>query len=159
MKAPSSSTALPSRGKFLLFTLGRHSLGIPFLQMAEVCTLDPVTPVFQPPHYDSGFLMLHGQAVPLLDLRASFGLPAPFDRHTRVIVVCHPRRLRPDELVGLVVDRVDDVLDTNPDLIRPVPGFAAVPRAHALLGTLRRGRRIHLLLDVARLFESDPVVV
>ena len=77
------SEALP--GRYLTFTLGRESYGVPVLSVREIIRLCPITPVPQMPAHLRGVINLRGKVIPVLDLR---GTQDAYGRELMVTEVC-----------------------------------------------------------------------
>jgi purine-binding chemotaxis protein CheW len=99
----------------VLFVVGDVHYAIGISQVAELVSPLPVTPLPHTPPEISGVADHRGDVIPVLDMRAHFALPplAP-TRSTRWILVNTGARL-----VGLVVDRVIDVIGSKSDDLRP----------------------------------------
>src|SRR3954467_5863760 len=64
-----------------------------------------------------GLVQIRGQVVPVVDLRARFGLPAiATTLDSRVVVVLHEGRS-----IGLLVDSAREVVKLSPDEFKPPP--------------------------------------
>ncbi len=148
MTSESKPKAGSSRRLFLTFAIGDASYAVPFLRIAEVRTLQTAVPALAPPDYATGFVILHGRNVPVVDLRVSFGAPAGFDGETRLLVVWH----RADARVGLLVDRVEDVLTIGADAISPRPDYGPGVDTRFISGTTEGASCRRLLLDLDQLF-------
>lgn len=154
-RTPDNERLVPeAESRFLLFDVGSKAFGIPFTRLAEVRTLQNSLPVLHAPDYGSGVVALNGRIVAVIDLRVNFDQVARFDHETRLVVVFHRRAGRDDELVGLLVDRVQDVVIVDPALVDPVPDFGPETDARFILGTMRAGDRHPLLLNVDALIET-----
>lgn len=143
-----------AESRFLLFDVGSSALGIPFNRLAEVRSLQSALPVLHAPDYGSGIVTLNGRSMAVIDLRVNFGQVAKFDHETRLVVVFHRRLGRDDELVGLLVDRVQDVVTIDPALVDPAPDFGPETDTRFILGTMRADERHRLLLNVDALIET-----
>src|ERR1700733_988133 len=108
MKAEDCSIAMtPSAarpGKYLTFVLGGESYGIGILQVREILRPTAITPVPQMPPHIQGVINLRGKIIPVLDLRAKFGLVATpcHDRSCIVVVQVKTTELA-GALAGLLV--------------------------------------------------------
>ena len=75
-------------GKYLTFTLGRESYGIPVLKVREIIKLVPITAVPQMPGFIKGVINLRGKIIPVMDMRIRFCLSeTASDEHCCIIVV------------------------------------------------------------------------
>ncbi len=134
--------------KFLTFFLDEEEYGIEILSVREIIGLLPVTPVPESPHYVRGIVNLRGQVVPVVDLRVKFSMaPAPNTDETCIVVV----RCSAGEL-GLVVDRVSEVLDIPEGEIVEPPSVGSEMRTDFLLGIGKVQGKVVLLLDIEVIF-------
>ena len=58
--APSGAPSTAQPGKYLAFTLGRESYGMPVLVVREIIRLCPITPVASMPPHVRGVINLRG---------------------------------------------------------------------------------------------------
>ena len=76
------------QGKYLTFVLGDEEYGLEILKVREIIGYMDITAVPQTPNYVRGVINLRGQIVPVVDLRAKFGMEAAdTTRETAIIVV------------------------------------------------------------------------
>lgn len=109
----------------------------------------PVTPLPHTPPEISGVADYRGDVVPILDLRARFGLPpSPPSRSTRWILVNARERL-----VGLVVDSVPGVFGTNTDDVRATPSLGSGRDLRGIAGVTNHNGSLVFVLDVKRFTE------
>ena len=97
-----------------------------------------------------GVIAVGERLVPVLDLRERLGLPAPgVAESARIVVVALD-----DGPVGLVVDAVHEVTSVEPSAVEAAPPVYRGLAREFVMGIVRRGERLHVLLDVARLVTS-----
>lgn len=111
------STNRDPQKSLVLFVVGDVHYAISISQVAELLSPLEVTPLPQTHPEISGVADHRGDVIPVLDMRAHFALPpVQSTRSTRWILVNTGLRL-----VGLVVDRVIDVIGTKSEEMRPAP--------------------------------------
>lgn len=119
---PRRSQEAASQGRlFLVFRIGEQRFALDTLEVAEVLPRLPLKPIAQTPSWVAGVLAHRGALVPVIDVGAlSFGKPAPERTSTRLVLV-HYRAdpLRPDLLLGLILERASDTLRCDPDDFQP----------------------------------------
>lgn len=117
----------------------------------EVIRLSSVTPVRHASDEVVGVINLRGKIVTLLDIGMILGLgKAPATRDSRVFIV-EDRT----EFLGLLVDRVGEVLELDPDREEPLPVNIPAARARFFRGVYRAdGHVIALLNPITLLSES-----
>lgn len=142
-------------GKFLTFFLAGEEYGLEILKVYEIIGMLPITPVPRTPSFVRGVINLRGKVIPTIDLRAKFGMErgAADVRETCIIVV----QVRGTQ-VGIVVDRVSEVLDIADGDVEPAPDFGEEINTEYLLGIGKANGRVRLLLDIERVLENQEVI-
>lgn len=136
---------------YLTFTLGAEEYGIDLLKIQEIKGYSTVTPIPNTPKYVKGVMNLRGTVVPVVDLRAKFGLnEVEYNKFTVIIVVMLGKKV-----TGLVVDAVSDVLNVAKTNIQAAPAFGASIDTSFLTGMARTGEKLVLLLDMDKLLGND----
>ena len=103
--------------EFLVFSLGDEEYAIDILKVQEIRGYENVTRIANAPDFIKGVANLRGVIVPIVDLRIKFRLErADYDDQTVVIVVNIA-----DRVVGIVVDRVSDVMTLTAEQRKPAP--------------------------------------
>lgn len=105
---PRSSFAPPREGaqrEYLAFGLGDENYALPLSSVREIMTVQPLTEVPRAPRTVLGIFSVRGGVTTLIDMRRRLGLPeAELTSRARVLLVDGGA-----ELIGLLVDRVDQV--------------------------------------------------
>jgi purine-binding chemotaxis protein CheW len=119
MQAPTASGVAATTGEqeFITFYLGDLLLGIDIHQVQEINRNVDMTPVPHAPQAVRGVINLRGEVVLVVDLREVLGLPpSGLTRSNRNVIVKNG-----GEQIGLLVDRVADVVRANTDDLDPMP--------------------------------------
>lgn len=126
-----------------VFRLGDAMFGIPAAQIQEVVQIGSVTPVRHAPPFIVGIRNLRGRIVTVIDLRMRLELGgADRSPESRILIVDSE-----GELVGLLVDRVDDTVFLRQEDMSPPPSNIAAVREEALRGVYRCAQGLVTLLD------------
>ena len=153
-----STAKITETARYLTFRLGDELFAINVFKAREVLDLSPITRVPTAPGYLRGVVNVRGNAIPVVDLRAKFGLPQAADTlHTRIIVM----ELQVDGepiVVGGLADAVHEVLELEPHEINDPPTLGLRWRTDLILGMGRRDDRFTIILDIERVFSSDDLV-
>ena len=153
------STAITETAQYITFNLGQESFAINVAQVREVLEISQITKVPTAPHYMRGVVNVRGKAIPVVDLRLKFGLPAAPDTvHTRILVI----ELELDgetTVVGGVADSVHEVIELEPGQINPPPRIAMRWRTELINGMGRRGDEFIILLDIQAMFTLADLAV
>jgi purine-binding chemotaxis protein CheW len=140
-------------GRFLTFYLSSEEYGFEILKVQEIIGFQVITPVPNTPECVRGVINLRGKVVPVLDLRAKFGMsPVEPTAETCIIVV------RLDLLeMGILVDRVSEVLEIAPENIDPVPYFGVGINTNFILGLGKSQGKVRILLAIDKVLSMDEV--
>lgn len=138
---------------FLTFLLGKQVYGLPLELVQQIIPMQTITPLPEVGDQVAGAINVHGQAVPVIDMRRHVGLAeTPYLLYTPIVLarIC-------GGLVGLVVDEVLDVLDLPARDI--LPAGALLPAELAQSPVLRAlapvAGRLALLLEPEQLFDPQ----
>ena len=154
--APHQATSGAQPGKYLTFTLGEESYGIPVLKVREIIRLCPITPVANMPAHVKGVINLRGKVIPLVDLRSKFGLPVAIDNERTCIVVTQIVTPAGDaRLCGMIVDGVEEVANFTAADIEPTPDFGGAIDAHFITGMAKAGTAVKTLIDLDKIATED----
>jgi len=137
-------------GKYLTFALGAEDFGLEILKVREIIGYMNITAVPQTPPHVRGVINLRGQVIPVVDLRAKFGMQTEKPNAQTCIIVVQTRRDQQQCNTGIVVDRVRDVLDIAGDEIEDAPGLGAAVDADVILGMAKVADSVKILLDIDR---------
>jgi purine-binding chemotaxis protein CheW len=142
------SEALTAQTTLLATFLVRHALcALDAAAVQEVIRLDSVTPVRHSAPEVTGVINLRGKIVTLLDtgLILGFGKALP-DKESRIFII-EDR----SEFLGLLVDRVGEVIEVEPGTEGPLPVNIPPAQARFFKGVCRTGGRVIALLDTQEL--------
>jgi len=140
--------------QFISFKVGEETVATDILKNHEITTFRDLTRVPSLPPFIKGVLDLKGIAVPVLDLREKFGLPAvPYTKFSVVMVVDVAGRI-----MGIIVDGVADVLTVNKSEILPAPKFSTTIKAEFIKGMIKRVEgKFTIILDMDRLLSEREI--
>jgi purine-binding chemotaxis protein CheW len=115
----------------------------------EVIRLGPVTPVRYAPEEVLGIVNLRGKIVTIVDLGLRLGFPkATPGSETRIFII-EDR----NEFIGLLVDRVDEVVEVESDHWQPPPANVNWGQARFFKGVCRARDRVITLLDAGEVLK------
>ena len=138
------------KDKFLTFSLGKEYYGLEIRHVTEIIGIQPITEVPELPEYVRGIINLRGKIIPIIDLRLRFGMPTIEQTDETCIVVVRAAGLE----MGIVVDRVSDVLNISSADIEDVPEFGVDIDTDFLIGVGKVDGRVKLLLDIDRVLSA-----
>jgi len=142
-------------GKFLTFFLSGEEYGIEILKVYEIIGMLPITRVPQTQLCLKGVINLRGKVIPVVDLRLKFGMPAAEFTGETCIIVVHIHGVD----VGIIVDRVSEVIDIPTQDIEPSPAFGNGFNSDFILGIGKTQEKVRILLNIDLVLPSDELFV
>lgn len=131
------------------FVVGTVHYAIDIAVVREIVNPLELTELPHMPSEVAGVADHRGDVVPVLDLRARFGLePAAPTRLTKWILVDVGART-----LGLVVDSVTEVFGTGGEEIRPTPEVGGDHERRGIVGVAKQSGKLTFVLDVGRFAE------
>jgi purine-binding chemotaxis protein CheW len=133
--------------KFLTFVLNREEIGIEIRYVVEIIGIQNITEVPDVPRYIKGVINLRGKVIPVMDVRLRFELEERiYDDRTCIVVICID-----EQSVGLIVDRVSEVLDIPKGQIEPPPKGRRGENSRFIQGMGKVGDQVKILLNANQL--------
>ena len=144
--------------QYLTFMLAQEQFAIGILGIKEIIEYQGVTEVPMMPPCVRGVINLRGAVVPVVDLLARFDRPStPVTKRTCVVIVEAACGADERQVMGLLVDAVNEVLDISAADIEPPPAFGARVRSDFIHGVGKVRGKFVLLLDVDRALSIDEI--
>jgi len=154
-----STVKITETARYLTFKLGDELFAINVFKAREVLDLSHITRVPTAPGYLRGVVNVRGNAIPVVDLRAKFGLPQTADTLQTRIIVMDLQMDGQSVVVGGLADAVHEVLELEPQDINDPPSLGMRWRTDLILGMGRRNDRFTIILDIERVFSSEEIGV
>jgi len=137
----------------ITFDVSGSLFGMETSHVQEVVRLATVTPVHHAATCVVGVMNLRGHISTVIDLSARLGLgEVDLSGDKRIIIVEWS-----GERIGLVVNKMEDVLSVDLESIGPAPENVRSAQSHRMTGVFRSGDRIVAMLDLDKVLtlESD----
>jgi len=133
--------------QFISFAIGDDQYGVDIMSVREIKGWSDITHLPKQPDYVRGVLNLRGVMVPIIDLRCRFGqgLTEATPIHIVIIVQVGSRP------VGLLADRVLDIVSFEASQIQPVPRIEEASRIDFLSGLVTVDGTMIALIDLPHL--------
>lgn len=147
-------TAPSAELQFVTFSLGDELFAVPVGVVREILDHEDAFKIPHGPDYLLGLRDVRGQGVPVIDLRLRLGMSATVKTpHTRILVLDVPIG---DKLLalGLVADRVYEVVPFRQEQIEAAPDIGIRWRSDYIAGVVRRDQSFVVIVDLARLFSD-----
>ena len=133
-------------GTFLTFQIANEEYGIAINSVREIIGTLPITPVPGSPPEMMGVVNLRGKVIPVVSMRARFGMAAGEPHPENVILVVDGR----SGPIGLFADRVREVAKFAPSDTEPPPAYGLAVDTTMVAAIGKSQGRIRILLDIQR---------
>lgn len=140
--------------QFVTFSLGDEVFALPVAIVREILDYRAPFKIPNGPGYLMGLTDVRGQGVPTIDLRVRLGLaPVVPTQHTRILVVDVALADRGLTL-GLVADRVFEVVPFSRQQIEQAPDIGVRWNSAYIAGVVRRADGFVVLIDLPKVFDG-----
>src|ERR1700730_13981326 len=143
--APSDPPATPNQ--LISFAIGDDQYGVDIRAVREIKGWTAITRLPGQPEYVRGVLNLRGVIIPIVDLRCRFGQGLTSVTPLHIVIVVQIAT----KAVGLLADRVLDIVSLHGVEVKPVPKVAQSQRANFLCGLVTSDDAMIALIDLPSL--------
>ncbi len=137
--------------EIIAFMLHSQQFCVRTTSIREIRGWAPVTPLPHTPPEVLGVMNLRGTVIPIVDLSVKLGLPQTAASERSAIVVTHVSA----KTIGLMVDRVSDILTVAIEDLQPVPVAAGITSAGYAEGIFARDKDMICFLNLDAIFSAD----
>ena len=137
--------------QFVTFAIGDEHYGVPIMAVQEINDWTGARFLPNQPDYVRGVVSVRGLYIPIVDLRCRFGqgLTEPTPQHVFIVVQIGARQ------VGLLADRVSDIVSVARGDIKPVPDASAAATRGFLCGLVNVDNAVVGLIDLDSVLEAE----
>jgi purine-binding chemotaxis protein CheW len=147
----SEGVAASGRVESISFSIGDEQYGVDIMAVREIKGWSEITHLPKQPDYVRGVLNLRGVMVPIIDLRCRFGQGKTEATALHVVIVVQVG----SRLIGLLADRVLDILSFEASQVQPVPQIARSSRIDFLSGLVTVDGTMIALVDLPNLLSQQ----
>lgn len=133
--------------EYMTFILGQMKYAIELPKIREILTYpEIITALPNTTEWVKGLINLRGEVVPILDVRTKFNTgEIVYDENTAVIAVI----TEDSRMIGIVVDKVDDVQKIDVTYLSPVSDMGSAIPAKYLKGFVRlENNQMLVIMDI-----------
>jgi purine-binding chemotaxis protein CheW len=139
--------------QFITFKLGAGEYGVDIMAVREIKGWSETTAIPNAPRFITGVINLRGIIVPIMDLRARFGMEPITPTPMNVVIIINTG----SRTTGLLVDAVSDIISITPDAIRPIPDMGAGSGENLLAGLVPLNDRMVSLVSLDFLIGANDL--
>jgi len=130
----------------VIFKLNNEQFAVETAKVQSINDAMEITRVPKAPEHIKGLINLRGNVISLLDINLLLDVPKDEEKQNNIIIL-----EMEDELVGITVDQVDEVLDVEEDIIEKISD----ERKKAYIeGIINFKDRIVTLIDIDKLLSN-----
>ncbi len=133
------------------FCVNGEHYAVDILRVQEINRMMQITQIPESPPGVEGIINLRGRIIPIMDLRVRFGMPAQERTEDSRIVVVDAA----STTVGLIVDRVHEVLRIDSSTVDPAPAMSGTIQSEYVRGVAKRDDLLVILLDLDVLLTEE----
>ncbi len=150
-----SEATRAEEGKYLTFALSGEEYGLEILKVREIFGILPITQVPHVPRDVKGVINLRGQVISVVDLRLKFNMESTEQTDETCIIVVEIAKGERSTNIGIIVDKVEEVLDIAAANIEDAPAFGGVVNTEFILGLAKVEDSVKILLDIDKVLAPD----
>ncbi len=136
--------------QLVTFTIAAHNFAFDVARVERILRYTEPAPLPGAPVFLEGTIQYGGEVLPVFDLRKRLEVPASIGEDTRIIVVDWE-----GGRIGIVADKVLEVLKVGADRILPPPPIVRGLAARYVSGIATIGERSTVVLAVSKLLEAE----
>lgn len=142
---------------YLTFQLGEEIFACHVNKLLHILEIPEITDIPGAPPYMKGIIDLRGKVLPVIDTKIKMGMPpVEFTKDTCIVVM--DINIDDDSLlVGVLVDKVMEVLEFNEDEILPPPNLGSKYHSQFITGIVNRNDKFILIIDIDTVFSLDEI--
>ena len=149
-----TDAAADTGSMLLTFRLDGEAFAFPVTRVHEILDPIPVTPVPNAGAFAPGVINVRGVVVPLLDIRHRLLMKPAEETQASRIIVFEADLAGGQQKLAFRADSVEQVLESTPREMVPLPELGAVWPRRFVKGSLRHDNELIVLLDAQELFET-----
>ncbi len=143
--------------QYLTFLVGKDNFGINILDVKEIIEINNITRIPKTPDYIRGVINLRGNVVPVIDLSARLDRQRSEITKLSCIVLVEVDVHGEGQVIGALVDQVNEILDIAEANIQPAPDFGTDMRTDFIQAMGRVDDNFIILLAINRILSIDEL--
>lgn len=140
----------------LSFKVGDEFFALDAMKVNHILEVSEITRVPNTPDFMKGVINLHGNIVPVVDLRVMMGFPDNGINHDSAIIVISPDDQQENNL-GVIVDMVKEVIEAGDIDIKPTVVDTQKSRLRNFKGTFFFEDQFIHILDIQEITSAAEI--
>ncbi|NHT77700.1 chemotaxis protein CheW [Ferranicluibacter rubi] len=147
--SPNAHAILGDTFEIIAFRLHDQEFCVRTISIREIRGWGPATPIPHAPSDVLGVMNLRGTVIPVIDLANKLGMPSTVPNERSAIVVAEVHGM----VMGLLVDRVSDILTVATNQLQPVPEISVTSGTDYADGIIAQPEGMICFLNLERMFD------
>jgi purine-binding chemotaxis protein CheW len=156
-RTPQQDCSASLTGKYLTFEVGEEAYGVGILKVQEIIKMQEITKVPRTPEHVKGVINLRGKVMPVVSLRCVFGMQEAETSRDTCIIVMQVQRGEASAVLGVIADKVSEVLEIGEEEIEPAPSFGTRVDTRFILGMAKTRDTVKILLDMDTVVSEEEM--
>ncbi len=145
--------------QYLTFKLDTELFALEIAKVREVLDITAITRVPRMPEFMLGVINLRGSVAPVVDLRVRFGMPAIERTVNSCIIITEVRVDDDTQILGVLVDSVQEVIDLGPADLEPAPKMGTRLDTEFIRGMGKQKDKFIIILNIDKLFSASELAL
>jgi len=143
----------------LTFILSEEEFAIPVITIKEIIEYGHLTNVPMVPDFIHGVVNLRGNVVPVISLASKFGLESKEINKRTCIIILDAKVEDEVVVMGVIVDKVLQVIEIPESEIEPPPTLGATIRTDFIKGMGKIDDNFIVILDILRVLSAEEIAL
>ncbi len=143
---------------YLIFELGNELFASHVKNVLKILEMQKITEVPKAPSYMKGVINLWGNVLPIIDTRQKFGMTAVEYTSKTCILVLSIKIDDEKTDIGAIVDSVQEVLEYDPENIKPSPSLGSQFKSEFIEGVMKINDKFIMVLNMDKVFSTDEII-
>lgn len=157
MTEPANEVLTDLSGKYLTFNLMEEFYGINVDRILQIIAIPDITKIPKTPEFVKGVINLRGKIIPVIDLRLKFKLPTQEYNDRTSIVIIKVKTEKSEIFIGIIIDKVLEVLDIHAEDIENTPTFGVKLDTEFILGMAKVKNKVVTLLNINKILTETEL--
>jgi len=154
-----SVSSITEISQYLTFKLDDEVFVLDIGKVREVLDFTSIAKVPQTPDFMLGVINLRGSVVPVVDMRLKFAMTRTETTVNTCIIIVEIEIDGENNVLGALVDSVQEVMDLDPGQIEPPPRIGTRLNTKFIKGMGKRDNQFIIILDIDRVFSADELAM
>jgi purine-binding chemotaxis protein CheW len=144
-------------GKYLTFNLMDEFYGVQVDWILQIIAIPEITKIPKTPYFIKGVINLRGKIIPVMDLRLRFKLQEQAYNERTSIVIIKITTAKTEMFIGIIVDKVIEVLDIDSGDIEQTPQFGVDLDTQFIQGMAKVKGKVVSLLNIKEILTGVDI--